>query len=343
MSSTMSDANELRKSSSSSGFRPAQPIQIGPPFQWPPKPLALVKWLFGFPGYLWPWSAFYVGLALVWWLYLRPDLDQMKNLSAGWIASLFVENLALLVLFAGAWHLRFYIQKAQGTDYKYNSRWLSADSPTFLFKDQLWDNVFWNVCSAVPIWTAYEASTFWLQANGLALTISWQTHPVYCALLVLLIPMWLAIHFYTTHRVIHWPPLYRWVHYLHHKNVNFGPWSGLAMHPIEHLIYFSAVVLFWFIPSHPLHTVYLLLLAAIGPSLGHLGFDRLVLSKNICVNTGDYMHYLHHKYFNVNFGTGLVPLDKWLGTFHDGSDQATEAMRGRMRSRISEKRVNPFP
>ena len=32
------------------------------------------------------------------------------------------------------------------------------------------------------------------------------------------------------------------------------------------------------------------------------------------------MDYLHHKYFNVNYGgDGLVPFDRVFGTDHDGS------------------------
>jgi sterol desaturase/sphingolipid hydroxylase (fatty acid hydroxylase superfamily) len=41
------------------------------------------------------------------------------------------------------------------------------------------------------------------------------------------------------------------------------------------------------------------------------------------------MHYLHHRYHTVNFGEGLVPLDKWFGSLHDGSDEAHAAMRKR--------------
>jgi sterol desaturase/sphingolipid hydroxylase (fatty acid hydroxylase superfamily) len=156
---------------------------------------------------------------------------------------------------------------------------------------------------------------------------------MYCVLLVLLTPMWLDIHFYTIHRLIHWPPLYRSVHYLHHKNVNFGPWSGVAMHSVEHLIFFSAIFLFWIIPSHPLHGVFLLQYLAFGSSLAHLGFGRVALTKKASLNTEDYMHYLHHKYVNANFGGDLVPLDRWLGTFHDGSDEATEALKRRVRER----------
>ena len=44
-----------------------------------------------------------------------------------------------------------------------------------------------------------------------------------------------------THRFLHEAPgLYKWVHYLHHKSRAPGPFSGLSMHPVEHLIFFSS-------------------------------------------------------------------------------------------------------
>lgn len=316
------------------GFRPERPIQPGPPFQWPPQPRVLFKWLFGFPGYLWPWNALYLGIAFLAWRFSTPDTDTAKNLSAGWIGLLLVQNLVVLVFFVGAWHIRLYVQKAQGTNYKYNSRWLSVDDPIFLFRNQLWDNAFLTVCSAVPIWTAYEVLTFWLQANGIAPTVSWHVHPIYCVFLILITPMWLQIHFYAFHRLIHWPPLYRSVHSVHHKNINIGPWSGLAMHPVEHLLLFSGVGIFWILPSHPVHSLYLFALYALGPALSHLGFDRVVISKRVTLKTDDYMHYLHHKYVKVNYGDVLVPLDRWLGTFYDGSETGLEVVKRRMRARV---------
>ena len=40
----------------------------------------------------------------------------------------------------------------------------------------------------------------------------------------------------------------------------------------------------------------------------------------MCIRDSAYMHYLHHKYFNVNYGgDGLVPFDRFFGTYHDGS------------------------
>ena len=314
------------------GYRPVRPIQGRHPlFQWPPKPKAGLIWLFGFPGYLWPWQAFFICLAVASWFFFTPRMEKMQTFSMDWVAILLVQNMALLVAFVSVWHVWLYVVRAQGTEYKYNSKWLSVGNPTFFFRSQLWDNIFWNLCSAVPIWTAYEAVTFWLQANHIVPTVNWQTHPIYCSVLILLTPIWSDIHFYATHRLIHWRPLYRLVHSLHHKNINVGPWSGLAMHPVEHLVYFSSVLLFWIIPSHPVHALTLLQTLALGAAMSHHGFDRVALGDKRSFSTDHYIHYLHHKYVSVNFSTGTLPLDLWLGTFHDGSDEAQEALKSRAR------------
>ncbi|HQU69812.1 MAG TPA: hypothetical protein PLI43_16655 [Albidovulum sp.] len=48
---------------------------------------------------------------------------------------------------------------------------------------------------------------------------------------------------------------------------------------------------------------------------GHTGFDKLELTANKAMDSHAYAHYLHHKFFEANYGgDGLIPLDKWLGT-----------------------------
>jgi len=37
----------------------------------------------------------------------------------------------------------------------------------------------------------------------------------------------------------------------------------------------------------------------------------------------------------VNYGDGLVPLDKLFGTFHDGTPEADEALKRRRRQRVA--------
>jgi sterol desaturase/sphingolipid hydroxylase (fatty acid hydroxylase superfamily) len=150
---------------------------------------------------------------------------------------------------------------------------------------------------------------------------------------MLFIPVFQETHFYVIHRLIHWPPLYRAVHSLHHENVNPGPWSGVAMHPVEHVLYFSGVFLHWILPSHPLHVLFHLQYTALSPTQGHCGFHKIELPGKIAICTEQYAHYLHHKYFEVNYGGDIVPFDKLFGTFHDGSDEAQEALNRRMRIR----------
>ena len=70
-----------------------------------------------------------------------------------------------------------------------------------------------------------------------------------------------------------------YVHYLHHKNVKVGPWSGLSMHPVEHVIYFSVVLIHLIVPSHPLHFIFNLQHTALSPIQGHSGYDQIELTN----------------------------------------------------------------
>ncbi len=319
---------------------PQVPLHIAPLMDWPFRPLAILKWLFGYPGYFLPWGLVYMAFPIVTWQWLTPAMPDMQNFHLGWIAYILVRNYAMVALVVGGWQLRLYWLKAQGTDFKYTTRWPAKGNSIFLFKDQTLDNLFWTVASAVPMWTAYEVATLWAYANHLLPYVSWQDHPVYCTLLFCLIPMIRDVHFYLVHRLIHWGPLYRWVHYLHHNNVNVEPISGLSMHPVEHLFYFSGALLHWVLPSHPIHLLFHLQHAAITPAQGHAGFERIVMADGVAVKTGDYFHYLHHKYFECNYGAdGPVPLDKWFGSFHDGTNASTEAMNARFMARAKQKQA----
>eukprot|EP01051_Picozoa_sp_SAG22_P001729 SAG22_NODE_71_length_22540_cov_8.918052_13_plen_340_part_00 len=114
-----------------------------------------------------------------------------------------------------------------------------------------------------------------------------------------------GIHFFTVHRGMHpWFKrgatglrgqldlgrfLYKWVHSLHHKSYNPGPWSSLSMHPVEHLFYFSCFLLAALIPYHPVHLLlnkYHTDISALG---GHDGYGP--------PGADDVGHYLHHKHF----------------------------------------------
>ena len=170
--------------------------------------------------------------------------------------------------------------------------------------------------------------TLWAFANGYIPFVSWEAHPVYFAALMLLIPLIREVHFYLVHRLIHWPPLYRTVHRLHHYNVNPGPWSGLAMHPGEHLLYFSGVLIHWVVPSHPVHALFHLVHAGLSPVPGHAGFDKVVVGKEGAVDT--MLRPLPpSQVFRGELRRWRDPARQMVRHFHDGSDAAHDAMRKR--------------
>ena len=124
--------------------------------------------------------------------------------------------------------------------------------------------------------------------------------------------------------------MYKIAHSVHHRNVNPGPWSSLSMHPIEHLLYFSGVIIHWIILSHPLHATYHLFHAGLGSANGHIGFKQMMINDKRAIDLSNYNHYLHHKYFEVNYGNLMIPFDQWFGTYHDGSKEMHEKMLKRV-------------
>lgn len=292
--------------------------------------MRFVRWLLGYPGYFLPYGATYAVMAAVLWFFATPSMETMRTFSPGWIGFLFARNFALVLVVYGAWHYFLYRRRTQGTTFKLNGRWPSEGNEAFLFKNQNADNVFWSLVSGVPIWTTFEVVAYWVFANNLVPWVDFAANPVYFLLLILATPALHDVHFYCVHRLLHWGPLYRMVHSLHHNNVNPGPWSGLAMHPVEHLFYFSGVWLHFIIPSHPFHAMYHGLVSALGPARGHAGFEKLVVGSSL-VPIKCHQHYLHHKFFECNYGDGPVPIDRWMGTFHDGSPESQSAMEERFR------------
>ena len=309
-------------------WSPNAPVVYPPLFVWPPRPIGFVKWFVGLPGYLFPWTVFYMAVAVLTYAFLTPSAETTKTFEWGWLSFLLARNLVYVLVFYGGMHFMLYMKRSQQSQFKFSARWPDTDNPTFLFRDQVRDNMFWTLASGVPVWTAYEALMLWLFSNGYIPFMSWAEHPYYNAALMIAIPWWREFHFFCAHRLLHVPVLYRYIHKLHHNNVNILPWSGMAMHPIEHILYLSVGLIHIIVPSNPLHMIFTLSHAGLTPAQGHVGFSRIgVGGVDLQVHT--YPHYLHHKYFECNYADGTVPLDKWFGSFHDGTPEAQARMDAR--------------
>ena len=319
-------------------WTPKGALQIAPIFAWPVQPLNFLKWL---PSYFLPWNVVFMALGAIYWFYLTPSVETMKTLSVGWVAYLLVRNGLAVFLLYGALELRLYMRRRQGASFKYNPKWpVDNKSDVFMFKNQNIDNMIRTFGTGVPIWTAYEVLGLWSYSNGYGPWTTFAQHPVWLVCFGLLIPLFHEFHFYCIHRLIHVPILYKWIHSVHHNSINPSPWSSLSMHPIEHLLYWSDSLIHLILPSHPLLLLYHLHVTGTGAVVGHVGFDKVVTSGDSGIDTHAFVHYLHHKYFEVNYGDGAIPLDKWFGTWHDGTKAGQALMDARYEAKVARINAN---
>lgn len=315
-------------------YTPPLPVRVAPYFAWPPKPLAILKWILG--GWF-PLSErlLILLLSLVSWLYFQPALERCREFAPDWIAQIYLRNLALMFLVAGGLHLYFYSWRRQGDERRYDSRPLSTNSRVFTFRSQVLDNMFWSCASGVTIWSAYEVLMMWSLANGYAPALDMPAAWPWLVLMILLLPAWETFYFFLIHRLIHWPPLYRRVHSLHHRNTNVGPWSGMSMHPLEHLVYLSTVLIHFIVPANPLLIIFHLQYFALSAATTHTGYQGIVVRGKLVLPLGTFHHQLHHRYFECNYGGLEIPMDRWTGNFHDGTAESHQAFLERRRSKAS--------
>ncbi|MEM8687036.1 MAG: sterol desaturase family protein [Pseudomonadota bacterium] len=310
-------------------FTPALPIAMAPYWDWPAKPLASALYL------LKSWNPvgmrfFYLAVAVLTWVWFTPDLARAKSLQFDWIFEVWLRNFIILTGVAGGLHLLLWRLKAQANEYRYDMRPMATGAKTFFFKDQVLDNMLWSYV-ALQFWTLFECFMWWSYANGWAPMITFESNPVWFATLIVLVPIWAGLYFYAHHRLLHVGPLYRHVHSWHHKNINTGPWSGLAMHPVESFILLTDVLIFFVVPAHPIHVLFLMFHHGIGAPTSHAGFERVKVGQGAGVEVGDFFHQLHHKYFDCNYGTYETPWDSWFKTFHDGTPEGDALVKERRR------------
>lgn len=313
-------------------WHPDLPVAVSPLFAWPPRPVPTLRW---FAGNWLPMTEFmiYALMALATVAYLLPDLSAMAEPGVAWITQIWLRNLMLMIAFAGGLHLWLYRWKRQSEQVKYDKRGMTSGHPSFLFGDQVHDNMFHTLVSGITVWSAFEAMVWLALANGWGHLITFGSNPVWFVLLFLLIPVIQAFHFYVVHRALHWPPLYKPFHSLHHRNVSVGPWSGLSMHPVEHLMYLSTLFVFLVVPCHPAHVIFMGFWLGLATATSHSGYEAVLFGTSARLKIGSFFHQLHHRYFECNYGNPEFPLDVWFGSYHDGSPEATKRIRKRQSGR----------
>jgi sterol desaturase/sphingolipid hydroxylase (fatty acid hydroxylase superfamily) len=230
-----------------------------------------------------------------------------KGFASDWMLARFALNYSVAFLYYGFFFVSLYW--AGWANRKYNP----GIYPTAgNMAHNLW---YWSL--AIVQWTWWECVMVRLWATGLvpfttnAEILSDPYQLAVNVLWVLAIPLWRDLHFYIAHRFIHVRAVYRYVHSLHHRNADPEPFSGMTMHPVEHLYYFSNA----FAPSlymnlSPLIFLWNFIHLTIAPGAGHSGWEDHFQA--------DQYHYVHHAKFECNYGSPFSAfIDQYFGTFRE--------------------------
>lgn len=151
----------------------------------------------------------------------------------------------------------------------------------------------------------------------------WWYHPFSFALVLL----FHDTYFYWTHRLMHWRPVFKYVHLGHHKSHTPTPWAIYAFQPLEALIQFGIVALpVLYLPLHPVVLLVYLSYDSFINTAGHSGHEifpaRLArIWPFSWLNTVTHHDY-HHTNVRVNYGAFFNIWDRLMGTFLDGPSGA---------------------
>ncbi len=128
-------------------------------------------------------------------------------------------------------------------------------------------------------------------------------------------------YFYWTHRLMHLPKIFKWVHQLHHHSDNPTPWAAFSFHPLEAVISIGIIPLIVLsIPCHPFALYLFLTYMTFISVIGHLGYEIFPQSfmnskigkwQNTSTN-----HNIHHQLSRTNFGLYFSWWDRIMGTYY---------------------------
>jgi len=284
------------------------------------RPLVTGTYLFFSPNIIW------LTIALTIYFLAPYDIQAAKTLdNMDWIFNRFWINFVVTFGYYGFWRCTLDI-------FGWSSRPFNPQRLIGLAK--VLHNMFYSFLGVIQ-YTAWEAIFLHCYATGrLPFLNNQQVVSSFpnIAIFVLsffFVPLFRGVHFYFSHRFIHIRALYKHIHAVHHRNTDIEPFAGLSMHPIEHLYYFSCLGPSLLILGSPFLLLWNGIHLLLSPGAGHSGWEDALQSNQY--------HYLHHRFFECNYGDSGTPYDKIFGTFRDKLKESGTTYQGGSEEKVDEK------
>jgi sterol desaturase/sphingolipid hydroxylase (fatty acid hydroxylase superfamily) len=235
----------------------------------------------------------------------------LKHIMRGYALDIF-----RYIVFAGGAYLIFYVWKRE----KYSHIKIQSRFPG---REHMGREVIYSLLSFF-IFASAGALIFTLVRHGhTRVYTDIHAHSLwYLAFTVFVFIVAHDTYFYWTHRFMHWPKIYRYVHRVHHLSTNPTPWAAFAFHPLEAIVEVGILpIMVFLIPLHPLAIFLWVIYMTFLNVMGHLGYEIFpsgFTSKAATAwhNTSVH-HNMHHKYVRCNYGLYFNVWDRIMGTNHD--------------------------
>jgi lathosterol oxidase len=127
---------------------------------------------------------------------------------------------------------------------------------------------------------------------------------------------------YYSHRLLHDKHLFRYVHRWHHRFVAPIIFTTTAMHPVEFLVFFAALLLPMFVI--PVHAAVYVALVAYTYLIGMIDHAGIRLGIPLPLHADNRFHDDHHVCFHCNYGHHTALFDKLHGTVRRADRQYGE-------------------
>ena len=278
-----------------------------------------------------PNLSWFLMACVVWHFFPYPEVSKDFSLTT-FLQKRWLLNSILAFGYVGFWHITLYIlhwcRRPFVPDRTYNLQ-------------RVLHNMFYTMWGVLH-WTLVETGfVYCYQTERLTLKNRNMTTADYCVMMTIAMwtPSFRDVHFYLCHRLIHIRWLYKYIHSLHHRNIDVEPFSGLAMHPVEHLYYFTCygpllLPVLSRQPYAPFLVFWMNFHTALSPAAAHSGWEDHF--------SADLTHYLHHRYCDCNYGAAMN-FDSLFGTYQPcikGSDCKDNESRQKDKQAMTEIKMD---
>ncbi len=201
-----------------------------------------------------------------------------------------------------------------------------------------WTREIRQSLSSVAIFTLIDVGIFLADRSGFTTIYqSIDDHGLaYLAASVVLMIVIQDTFFYWAHRLMHWKPLYRWSHRVHHESIDTSPFTAYSFSLVEAVVEGIPNIIFPFLfPVHWSALIVYQVLSLIMNVIGHLGYEIIPESWSghwlLKWKTPSTHHNMHHSHVNGNYTLYFRFWDVWMGTEFKEYPQKLQTVYERIR------------